>query len=100
MNAELGFSFKVLNDSYATGSAMLAVGALIFIPFALKYGRRPIYLLSLLGQLAVAIWGAKIKTTADLFGIQVFNCLLGALAEVIVQMTMYVRLRCIRWTID
>ncbi|OAL04381.1 MFS general substrate transporter, partial [Phaeosphaeriaceae sp. SRC1lsM3a] len=87
MNAELGFSFKVLNDSYATGSAMLAVGALIFIPFALKYGRRPIYLLSLLGQFVVAIWGANIKTTADLFAVQVFNCLLGALAEVIVQMT-------------
>jgi MFS family permease len=87
MNIELGFSFEALNNSYATGSATLAVGALIFIPFALKYGRRPIYLFSLLGQCAVAIWAAKMKTTADLFLIQAFNCLLGALAEVIVQMT-------------
>jgi MFS family permease len=87
MNLELGFSFEALNNSYATGSATLAVGALIFIPFALKYGRRPIYLLSLLCQCAVAIWAANMKTTADLYLTQVFNCLLGALAEVIVQMT-------------
>ncbi|KAH8722908.1 major facilitator superfamily domain-containing protein [Phaeosphaeriaceae sp. PMI808] len=87
MTAELGFTVADLNNSYATGSAMLALGGLIFIPFALKYGRRPVYLLSLLGQFAVSIWSAKIKTTADLFLIQALNCLLGALAEVMVQMT-------------
>jgi MFS family permease len=87
MTMELGFSLSALNNSYATGSATLAVGALLFIPFALKFGRRPIYLFSLAGQLAIAVWAAKMKTTADLFLIQAFNCLLGALAEVIVQMT-------------
>ncbi|KAF2853432.1 MFS general substrate transporter [Plenodomus tracheiphilus IPT5] len=87
MNIELGFSYVALNNSYATGSGTLAIGALIFIPFALKYGRRPVYLFSLLGQFAVAIWAARMKTTADLYLTQAFNCLLGALAEVIVQMT-------------
>jgi MFS family permease len=87
MTMELGFSLAALNNSYATGSATLAVGALVFIPFALKFGRRPVYLFSLVGQTAVAIWAANMKTTADLFLIQAFNCLLGALAEVIVQMT-------------
>ncbi|XPS72338.1 hypothetical protein M3J09_004503 [Ascochyta lentis] len=69
MMEELGFTIELLNNGYATGSASLAVGALIFIPFALKYGRRPIYLISLAAQIAL------------------FNCLIGALAEVIVQMT-------------
>jgi MFS family permease len=87
MTSELGFTPADLNNSYATGSATLAIGALIFIPFALKYGRRPIYLLSLTGQIVVAIWAAKMTTVADLYLIQAFNCLLGALAEVIVQMT-------------
>lgn len=87
MSIELGYTFDALNNSYATGTAMLAVGALLFIPFALKYGRRPIYLLSLLGQFAIAIWAAKMTTNVDLFLTQAFNCLLGALAEVIVQMT-------------
>ncbi|KAJ4353922.1 uncharacterized protein N0V89_005653 [Didymosphaeria variabile] len=87
MNIELGFSYETLQNSYATGTAALGVGALLFIPFALKYGRRPIYILSSLGQVAVAIWAAKMTSTADLYLIQVFNCLFGSLAEVIVQMT-------------
>lgn len=87
MMQELGFSIGMLNNGYATGSAALAVGALIFIPFALKYGRRPMYLFSLIGQIAVMIWSAKMQNTADLILTNLFNCLLGALAEAIVQMT-------------
>lgn len=84
---EFGFTIELLNKGYATGSASLAVGALLFIPFALKYGRRPMYLISLAGQIAVMIWSAKIQNSADLIMTNLFNCLLGALAEVIVQMT-------------
>ncbi|KAJ4410522.1 hypothetical protein N0V91_002009 [Didymella pomorum] len=84
---ELGFTVELLNNGYATGSAALAVGAILFIPFALKYGRRPMYLFSLIGQIAVMIWSAKMQNTADLILTNLFNCLLGALAEVIVQMT-------------
>ncbi|KAF2629703.1 synaptic vesicle transporter [Macroventuria anomochaeta] len=87
MMEELGFTIELLNNGYATGSAALAVGALLFIPFALKYGRRPMYLLSLIGQIAVMIWSAKMQNSADLILTNLFNCLLGALAEVIVQMT-------------
>ena len=84
---EFGFTIELLNYGYATGSASLAVGALLFIPFALKYGRRPIYLVSLAGQMTVMIWSAKMQNSADLIMTNLFNCLLGALAEVIVQMT-------------
>lgn len=87
MMEELGFSIELLNNGYATGSASLAVGALLFIPFALKFGRRPMYLLSLIGQIAVVVWSAKMQNAADLIMTNLFNCLLGALAEVIVQMT-------------
>lgn len=87
MNEQLGFSYEILNDSYATGSATLCIGALIFIPVALKLGRRPIYLLSTLLQVAICIWFAKVQTVADLMLVNALSCLLGALAEVIVQMT-------------
>lgn len=87
MMEELGFTIELLNNGYATGSAALAVGALIFIPFALKFGRRTMYLVSLLGQMAVMVWSAKMENPADLILTNLFNCLLGALAEVIVQMT-------------
>ncbi|KAJ5373487.1 major facilitator superfamily domain-containing protein [Penicillium concentricum] len=87
MNIELGYSYEILQDSYAVGSAALCIGALIFIPTALKFGRRPVYVMSTLLQFGVAIWFAKIQTVADLMLVNAFSCLLGALAEVIVQMT-------------
>ncbi|KAJ5502098.1 major facilitator superfamily domain-containing protein [Penicillium fimorum] len=87
MNIELGYSYETLQDSYAVGSAALCIGALIFIPTALKFGRRPIYVISTLLQFGVAVWFAKIQTVADLMLVNAFSCLLGALAEVIVQMT-------------
>ncbi|RJE22300.1 Major Facilitator Superfamily [Aspergillus sclerotialis] len=57
------------------------------MPFALKFGRRPIYILSTALQLGVSVWAAKIQTVADLMLINAFNCFLGSLAEAIVQMT-------------
>lgn len=87
MNSELGFSYEILNDSYAAGCAALAVGAVVLIPFALKFGRRPLYLFSTVLQFALSVWSAKMQTVADLMLINVLQCGFGALAEVIVQMT-------------
>jgi MFS family permease len=87
METQLGFTDEILNDSYAAGCAALAVGSLILIPFALKYGRRPLYLFSTVVQFAVSIWSAKMQTVGDLMGINVIQCFFGSLAEVIVQMT-------------
>ncbi|GAM34924.1 hypothetical protein TCE0_015r02826 [Talaromyces pinophilus] len=87
METELGFTSEILNDSYAAGCAALAVGSVILIPFALKFGRRPLYLLSTVVQFAVSIWSAKMQTVGDLMAINVIQCFFGSLAEVIVQMT-------------
>lgn len=87
MNEQLGFSYTILNDSYAVGSGSLALGAFLLIPFALKFGRRPIYIISTMVQFAVCIWSAKLETVADLILVNLFACGFGALAEVMVQMT-------------
>ena len=87
MNIQLGFSYALLNDSYAAGCAALAIGGPLLIPFALKYGRRPVYVISTVAQFAIAIWSAKLQTVGDLMGVNTLNCLFGALAEIIVQMT-------------
>ncbi|ETS85355.1 hypothetical protein PFICI_03380 [Pestalotiopsis fici W106-1] len=87
MNEELGYSFELLNDSYAAGCASLAVGSLLLIPFALKFGRRPMYLFSTALQFGLGIWSARMQTAADLMLINVLQCFFGSLAEVIVQMT-------------
>ncbi|CAM1503168.1 Fc.00g079440.m01.CDS01 [Cosmosporella sp. VM-42] len=87
MHEQLGFSYEILNDSYAAGCACLALGSVLLIPFALKFGRRPLYLFSTVLQFALSIWSAKMQTVADLMLINVLQCLFGSLAEVIVQMT-------------
>jgi len=87
MNSQLGFSFEILNDSYAVGMGTLCIGAFLLIPFALKYGRRPIYIISTAAQFGVAIWSARINNVTDLMMTNVWGCLVGALSEVMVQMT-------------
>lgn len=87
VHRELGFSFAVLNDSYAAGCGALAVGAIILVPFSLKLGRRPIYVFSTAAQCGLSVWLAKMQNVADLMAPNVLTCIVGALAEVMVQMT-------------
>ncbi|KAL2813439.1 major facilitator superfamily domain-containing protein [Aspergillus granulosus] len=87
MNAELNFSFGLLNNSYAAGCGALAIGGIILIPFALKFGRRPVYVLSTAAQCGISIWSARMQNVADLMLVNILSCFVGALAEVIVQMT-------------
>lgn len=61
MNIQLGFNYAILNDSYAIGCGTLALGGLLLIPFALKYGRRPVYLMSTVIQLGMSVWTAKMQ---------------------------------------
>lgn len=87
MGTELHFSDETLNNTYAIGCATLALGAPMLIPFALKYGLRPVYVLSSVGQFGVMIWAARTMTAGDWWGVNALQCWLGALAEVMVQMT-------------
>ena len=87
VNRELGFSYAILNDSYAAGCGALAIGAIILVPFSLKLGRRPIYIFSTAAQCGLSVWLARMQNVADLMAPNVLTCIVGALAEVLVQMT-------------
>ncbi|CAG7934285.1 unnamed protein product [Penicillium olsonii] len=87
LNLELGFSYGLLTDSYAAGCGSLCIGGLFLVPFALKYGRRPIYVFSTAIQCGISVWSAKMQTVTDLMLVNVLSCIVGALAEVLVQMT-------------
>ena len=87
MGSQLGFSNNVLNDSYAVGVGSLAFGAVILCPFALKYGRRPVYILSMAAQTGLSVWLARIQNVADLMLTNILTCAVGGLSEVLVQMT-------------
>ncbi|KAI1372760.1 MFS general substrate transporter [Hypoxylon crocopeplum] len=87
MGTELNFSDEVLNDTYAIGCATLALGGFMIMPFALKYGLRPVYVISCAAQLAVMIWAARTQTAGDWWGVNAVQCWLGSLGECMVQMT-------------
>jgi MFS family permease len=87
MGDELGFSSKTLTDTYAIGCATLSLGAPMLIPFALKYGSRPVYVFSSVAQFAISIWAARTMTVGDWWGVNSLQCWFGALAEVLIQMT-------------
>lgn len=87
LNEDLGFSYAALNDTYAIGCAALCIGGLFLIPFAMKFGRRPLYLLSLIAECGIAIWTARMETVADLWLVNFFSCFVGALCEVMAQMS-------------
>ena len=84
---ELGFSSETLTNTYAIGCATLAMGAPMLIPFALKFGSRPVYVISSIAQFAISIWAAKTQTAGDWWGVNSLQCWIGALAEVLIQMT-------------
>jgi MFS family permease len=87
MGDELGFSSKTLTDTYAIGCATLSLGAPMLIPFALKYGSRPVYVFSSIAQFVISIWAARTMTVGDWWGVNSLQCWFGALAEVLIQMT-------------
>lgn len=87
LNEDLGISFNVMNISFGVNCAGLAVGCVLLIPFALKYGRRVVYLVSIVVSFATCIWQARMRTGGDLLGANLLSGLAGATSETICQMT-------------
>lgn len=87
VNEELGISYKDLNYSWAIDCAGLALGCIFLYPLAVKFGRRPVYILSLIVQLAGAIWFAHMQSNWENMVINFIIGLAGAISETIVQMT-------------
>ena len=87
MKAELGFSTTELTHSFATNTGALSVGCLLFVPLALCFGRRPVYLCTALLITGSAAWASEIRTKVDLFGAQVLLGLAGAVNETLFQVT-------------
>lgn len=84
---DLDASFDELNTSSSINAAGCTIGCLIFIPFAIKYGRRPVYIISTAVMLGMSIWSAKMETVWELYTTNMFMGLAGATNEAIVGMT-------------
>ncbi|RMZ78268.1 hypothetical protein DV737_g3983, partial [Chaetothyriales sp. CBS 132003] len=87
MIEELGLSIGNLNTGVALNYAGLGFGCLFFIPFVHKYGRRPLYLISVLVQLLGCLWQAKVNSEGNYIGANLLSGIGGAISETIVQIT-------------
>lgn len=86
--------------AFAANLAGLAVGCVMFIPFALKYGRKSVYIASVTGSLAAAIWQAMAYNELDFLGSSLVAGLAGAASETLIQMTESLLLSCSNNEID
>ncbi|KAG4253732.1 hypothetical protein FPRO03_07692 [Fusarium proliferatum] len=86
-NQEFGWSYGQLNNANALNYVGTTVGCILFIPPAVKYGRRSMYLLTTAIIFAMAIWSARMKTLTELYISQLIFGLASATNESIVEMT-------------
>jgi MFS family permease len=87
MEEEMGLTVTELTNAQSAQLAGLAVGCLLFIPFSVKYGRRPAYIISTAALTASAWWSARITTFWELIVSMLLCGLAGAINETLCQMT-------------
>lgn len=87
MGPDLDLTTDQLTHGQSANLAGLATGCLFFIPFAVKYGRRLVYILSLAVLAAAAWWTAAMHTYTESIIVSVLSGLSCAINETLVQMT-------------
>ncbi|KAL3457555.1 MFS transporter [Aspergillus heterothallicus] len=87
MVVDLGVTYTELNRAMSVNFVGLAMGCVLFIPLAKKFGRRPIYLVSTALMLVTSFWSAKLTSLEELYATNLLQGLAGATNESIVQIT-------------
>ncbi|KAJ5611165.1 MFS general substrate transporter [Penicillium lagena] len=83
----LGITYPELNDQYAVNCASLGIGSIMLIPLALKFGRRPVYLLTSLVVFITAVWQAVLRDFTNMVAVQIFNGFACAVSWTLVPIT-------------
>ncbi|KAK8053297.1 major facilitator superfamily transporter [Apiospora saccharicola] len=84
---DLHLTIPQLSNGNSVQLAGLATGCIFFVPFAVKYGRRPVYLVSIVVLAAATWWTARMNTYTEVILTNLFVGLAGAVNETTVQMT-------------
>ncbi|KAK8044413.1 hypothetical protein PG993_004437 [Apiospora rasikravindrae] len=87
ISRDLHLTIPQLSNGNSVQLAGLATGCIFFVPFAVKYGRRPVYVASIVVLAAVTWWTARMNTYAEVILTNLFTGLAGAVNETTVQMT-------------
>lgn len=92
MLVDLNVSYTQLNQSMSVNYVGLAMGCVLYIPCAKKYGRRPVYIASTAIMLAASFWTARLESLAELYITNLLQGLAGATNETIAEITVRVLL--------
>lgn len=87
LNEDLGFTFEELNNGFALGIGGLGLGCPLFVPIAVKFGKRPVYLFSTALMIATTFWQARMKYLHDYYAATFLEGLATSICEALVQMT-------------
>ncbi|KAJ5579856.1 MFS general substrate transporter [Penicillium hispanicum] len=87
MVVDLHVTYAQLNRTMSVNFVGLAMGCVLLIPLAKKYGRRPIYIASTVVMLATSFWTARLESLAQLYVCNLLQGLAGATNEAIVEIT-------------
>ncbi|KAK6850987.1 hypothetical protein PG987_000621 [Apiospora arundinis] len=87
ISIDLDLTIPQLSNGNSVQLAGLATGCIFFVPFAVKYGRRPVYVVSIIVLAAVTWWTARMNTYTEVILTNLFTGLAGAVNETTVQMT-------------
>lgn len=63
------------------------LGCIIVHPISMQYGKRPVYLVSVLGTALIQLWGPKIGSSGAWIGSKIIQGLLGASVESLCEVT-------------
>ncbi|KAJ5400720.1 hypothetical protein N7465_011209 [Penicillium sp. CMV-2018d] len=87
MTVDMEVTYDELNNAVSVNFVGLATGCILFIPFAKKYGRRPVYIVSAALMLATAFWSSTMTSLTELYATNLLQGLAGATNESIAGIT-------------
>ncbi|AOW04387.1 major facilitator superfamily domain-containing protein [Yarrowia lipolytica] len=87
LTEESGQTLDELNQGTGYMFLFFGLGCLICQPLGQQYGKRPIYLLSVLGTLAVQLWSPYAKSQGAWIGSRILQGALGAPMETMCEIT-------------
>ncbi|KAB8281341.1 major facilitator superfamily domain-containing protein [Yarrowia lipolytica] len=82
-----GLPLATLNQGTGYMFLLFGLGCIIVHPLSVKYGKRPVYLISVLGTALIQLWGPKINSSGTWIGSKVIQGLLGASVESLCEVT-------------
>ncbi|KAJ6190629.1 hypothetical protein N7519_000650 [Penicillium mononematosum] len=84
---DLKVTYTQLNKAMSVNFVGLTAGCIFFIPFAKKYGRRPVYIVSTALMLTTSFWTSRINSLTELYVTNLLQGLAGATNESIAEIT-------------